>query len=150
MRDAGNGVGWRLLGLLALLWSAAAPCTPADTELRLPLTIPYALLGDLAWQPEEGEGPAEFDDGPCRHLRIYSSRLDPHDGELHLVSSVEAVFGLSLLGHCVELVNWRGTVDALLEPYIDVAWQLRFRLGETELRDLKGAPARWLNFVWDL
>ncbi|MFM1891759.1 MAG: hypothetical protein RLZ44_836, partial [Pseudomonadota bacterium] len=141
--------GWRQLLLSALLW-AAAPGATADTALQLPLTIPYELLGDLVWQPGEGDGPVEFDDGPCRRLRIDSSRLEPRDGALHLVSSVEAALGVSLLGRCIEPINWRGTVDMLLEPYLDAAWQLRFRLGATELRDPQGDPAPLLNFVWDL
>ena len=141
---------WRLLGLLVLMWPATAPCTPADTELQFPLTIPSALLGEFTWQPPAGEGPSEFVNGPCRRLRIESSWLDLRDDELHLVSRVEALLGVSLLGSCIEPINWRGSVDVLLEPYIDAEWQLRFRLGGTELRDTQGNPATLLNLISSL
>lgn len=153
-RDPVSGLGAAgraLLGVLLLLCSATAPSAFAGTELHLPLTIPYALLGNLTWQPNEGEGrPVEFDDGPCRRLRIDSSRLAPQEGELHLVNSVEVELGVSLLGRCIEPISWRGTVDVLLEPYIDTASQLRFRLGESVLRDAQGAPAPLSQLVWNL
>lgn len=145
-----SAAGWSLLGLLVWLWPVAAPCTPADTEVQIPLAIPYALLGDHAWQPREGEGPAEFADGPCRRLRIDSSWLDLRDDKLYLVSRVEALLGVSLFGSCIEPINWRGSVDVLLEPYIDAEWQLRFRLGRTRLRDTQGDPATLLNLIGGL
>ena len=153
-RDPVSGLGAAgraLLGVLLLLCSATAPSAFAGTELHLPLTIPYALLGNLTWQPNEGEGrPVEFDDGPCRRLRIDSSRLAPQEGELHLVNSVEVELGVSLLGRCIEPISWRGTVDVLLAPYIDTASQLRFRLGESVLRDAQGAPVPLSQLVWNL
>lgn len=142
-----RAAGWCLFGLLVLAWPAAAASTAADTELKIPLTIPYALLGDLAWQPAEGEGPAEFVDGACRRLRIESSWLDPRDNELYLVSRGEARLGISLFGFCIRPINWSGSVEALLEPYIDEEWQLRFRLGRTELRDTQGKPVTLLNLI---
>ena len=146
-----SAAGRALLGALVLLWSATAPSALADTELHLSLTIPYVLLGGLTWQQNGREGqPVEFDDGPCRRLRVGDSRLAPHDGELHLINSVEVELGVSLLGRCIEPISWRGTVDVLLEPYIDTASQLRFRLGESTLRDADGAPAPLSQFVWNL
>ena len=142
-----GAAGWCLLGLLVLLWPAAAPGTPADTELKFPLTIPYALLGDLAWQTREGEAPTELVDAPCRRLQIDRSGLDLRDNELYLVSRVETQLGVSLFGFCIKPIHWRGSVDVLLEPYIDAEWQLRFRLGRTELRDPQGKPATLLNLI---
>ena len=139
--------GWCLLGLLVLLWPAATLCTPADTELKFPLTIPYALLGDLAWQPREGEEPAEFADGRCRRLHIDGSWLNLRNDELYLVSRGQALLGISLFGFCIKPIKWQGSVDVLLEPYIDAEWKLRFRLGKTELRDAQGEPATLLNFI---
>ena len=140
-------VVWHLLSLLALLWSVTVQAAPVDTDLRLPLTIPYALLDELVWQQDENEAPAEFVDGPCRRLRIDSSWLDLRDEDLYLVSSVDAALGVSLFGNCIKPINWRGTVDVLLEPYIDSAQHLRFHLGKAELRNSQGKPATLLNFV---
>ena len=145
-----HAAGWSLLGVLVLLWPAAVAGTLADTELKFSLTIPYALLGDLAWQPRADEGPAEFVDGSCRRLRIESSRLELRDDKLYLVSRGEARLGVSLFGFCIKPINWHGDVDVLLEPYIDAEWQLRFRLGSTELRDAQGKPATLLNLIGGL
>ena len=133
---------------LSLLWRAAW-AAPA-IELQLPLTIPYGLLDGLTWQPTSGAGAVEFQDGPCRRLRIETSRLEPRAGELHLISRVAAALGVELLGRCIEPIGWRGTVDARLQPVIDSAGILHFHLGDTELRDPEGDPAPLASFVWDL
>ncbi len=139
---------WRIVA--ALLLYGLLPPTVQAIELTLPLTVPYALLQGLSWQPTAPGQVVVLSDSPCRRLHIEASRLEPRAGELHLVSSVNAALGVSLLGRCIEPIKWRGTVDAVLEPYVDPAWQLRFRLGETELRDPEGDRAPLLNFVWDL
>ncbi len=136
--------------LLLVLWTALPAGVQTDTELHLPLTVPYALLSEMTWQPPAGEGPAEYADGPCRRLRIAGSRLELRDGGLYLVSRAEAALGVSLLGNCIEPIDWRGSVDARLDPYLDDTWQLRFRLGDIELRDPRGEPESLLNLVGDL
>jgi hypothetical protein len=140
--------GGRHYWLLAGLATFAAQAR--GLELRLPFTVPYTLLAGLTWQPAGSEGPASFSDGPCRRLSGKGSRLVAREQELHLVTAVATALGVSVLGTCVAPVAWEGTVDAVLEPYIDEHWQLHFRFGETRLLDPDGTRATLLNFIWDL
>ena len=77
-----------------------------------------------------------------RHLELRG------DG-LHSVSRVEVALGMSLFGSCVGPLDWRGSADLLLEPYLDSDWQLRFRVGDTRLRDDEGRSAPLLGLVWE-
>ncbi|MDD3450360.1 MAG: hypothetical protein PHF72_15200, partial [Gammaproteobacteria bacterium] len=131
----------RFLWLLLLLLSATAEAAP----LRVPLTIPYVLLESAfgAWS-------GGADDAGCRRLRTGAPQLEARGGELHFVATVEAALGAEVLGKCVQPLAWLGMADVVLEPYVDEAWQLRFRLGATELSDADGTRAPVLSAIWEL
>lgn len=131
----------RFLWLLLLLLSATAEAAP----LRVPLTIPYALLESAfgAWS-------GGADDAGCRRLQTGAPQLEARGGELHFVATVEAALGAEVLGKCVQPLAWLGMADVVLEPYVDEDWQLRFRLGATELSDADGTRAPVLSAIWEL
>lgn len=131
----------RFLWLLLVLLSSTVEAVP----LRVPLTIPYTLLEGAIGAWSGGD-----DDAGCRRLRTGAPQLEARGGELHFVATVEAVFGAEVLGKCVQPLAWLGMADMVLEPYVDEAWQLRFRPGATELSNADGTRAPVLSAIWAL
>lgn len=125
----------RALVLLALCLVA----TPAAArEVRVPLELDFAFLKELlrarAFTDPEHTARIYTDGVDCNRVTLLDPALGRAGERLRVTSAVDARFGTLFLGYCLFPVEWQGTVESELEPWLDAAQPIvRFRVAASSL-----------------
>ena len=136
--------------ILALALAAgagsAAPAPPADARtVSVPLRLDTPLLQRLL-ETQLFTGPAGtrelFDPGEsCSQLTLSEPSLTPRDGELGLITALEARLGVGAGGACTILLRWQGRLDLAGTPVIREAGRaIGFEPAPARLLDSDGEP----------
>lgn len=137
---------------LALAWLLGVP-TASAANVELPLSIRTQVLDQALAQVLElrpDRSAVLYEEGPCRYLHAMQPHLESQAGQLRFTSRGAASFGLELLGTCLLAPTWRGSIELVLEPYVDEAWQLRYRVIDSAIYDEEGGKASLISWIWEL
>ncbi|MBI5461790.1 MAG: lytic transglycosylase domain-containing protein [Gammaproteobacteria bacterium] len=138
-----------LLLALALSVSATAHAAELTLPLRLPVTVLQESLQDTLGIKDPA--PAEiFRQGDCRFIQLEGLKLETDGGRLHVKTHTTLKFGPNWFGSCYGAIDWRGTAQFELEPYITPEHLLRYRLRDTQLIDEQGNKSLAAGLVWKL
>ncbi len=146
-----QGILGRLVPL-ALAWLLCSPAAPA-ANVELPLTVrtqvlDQALAQILELRPDRSA--VLYEQGPCRYLHAMQPHLKIQAGQLRFTSRGAASIGLELMGHCPLAPTWHGSIEVVLEPYVDEAWRLRYRVVDSAIYDEAGGKASLASWIWEL
>ncbi|MBI5040924.1 MAG: lytic transglycosylase domain-containing protein [Gammaproteobacteria bacterium] len=140
----------RLLSLsLALLTSWAAHAAELTLPLRLPITVLQESLRDSLGIKDQ-TAVEIFRQGDCRFIQIEGLKLETAGDRLHLKTHTTLKFGPNWFGSCYGAIDWRGSAQFELEPYITPEHLLRYRLRDTQLIDDQGNKSLAASLVWKL
>lgn len=134
---------------LALLLSWAAHAA----ELTLPLRLPIGVLQESLQNTLgiKDQAPTDiFRQGDCRFIQLEGLKLETSNGRLHLKTHMTLKFGPQWFGSCYGAIDWRGTAQFELEPYLTPDQLLRYRLHDTQLVDEQGNKSLAAGLVWKL
>ncbi|MFZ5764925.1 MAG: lytic transglycosylase domain-containing protein [Thermodesulfobacteriota bacterium] len=142
-----------LLPLLCFFCLIAGPPVAQAALVELPLTLRTQLLQRALarhLQQKEGEAVVFYQEGPSRYLHADRIQFSIRGQQPHFTCHGRAGLGFSLLGITPVGLQWSGSIDLTLQPYVDDHWQLRYRILDSALFDDEGKRPTITGFVWDL
>ncbi|MCK9295560.1 MAG: lytic transglycosylase domain-containing protein [Desulfobulbaceae bacterium] len=137
--------------LLCLL--TAPPRLSAASTIELPLTLRTALLQHSIARylnPLNDKPTVLYQEGPYRYLHSDQPRLYIRDRQPHFSSRILARLGFKFLGIWPVALNWNGSIDMTLSPYVDAQWQLRYHIVDSVISDNAGTKPMITGLVWKL
>lgn len=122
---------------------------PASLQAKtivLPITLDHFLLNTLFKQeyfdtPDNSAQLMDTTNG-CNEIKLSHPLLSEKNGHLHFTTDTFVRLGLPLGDSCIMPMQWQGTTDLLLKPYIEEEnWLLRFETLEVQLLEGEEKPA---------
>ncbi len=145
-----NAVWLLCAAFLALL---ALPAHGATRAVDVPLHIDHAFLRQLL-VAQVYTGPDQtarvWDDGSgCNVLTLSNPRVDAAGARLRVLSDGVARLGTAIGERCLNVIDWRGTVEVLEEAALDPGAPIvRFRVVDSNLYG-EGGRKRVTGTLWD-
>lgn len=139
--------------LTLLLCLLADPPPVAAATIELPLTLRTSLLKRALVRhldQKEGQPVVLYQEGPFRFLHSERIQFFIKNGSPHFTCHGRAGLGFKFLGMLPLAVQWSGSIDLTLSPYMDKDWHLRYRILDSTIYDDEGKTPAITGFVWDL
>jgi hypothetical protein len=139
--------------LLALVLVLAPPAAAATREVDVPLQLDFPFLRTLLLAQVytlRDDTVRVWDDGSgCNVMILSNPRVDAAGGRLRVRSDGRARVGTAIGDHCLNALDWTGTVEVLEEPALDATAPIvRFHVADTNLYGTDGK--KWITgTVWD-
>lgn len=141
---------------LALGLGLAWPAVPARAEeVRLPITLDYpfiraAFIRKAFTAPNEKAVVLNADEG-CTLVELWDLKVSPDRHMIKLRTRIKLKAGLSLLGKCLDPLDWEGWLEAWQRVDVDAqAMRFTVRTVESQLLKENGEPATVGNWVLKL
>jgi hypothetical protein len=141
---------------LALALGFAWPATPAlAEEVKLPITLDYpfiraAFIRKAFTAPGQKAVVVNADEG-CTLVELWDLKVSPDRNMIKLRTRIKLKAGLSLLGKCLDPVDWEGWLEAWQRVDVDAqAMRFTVRTVESQLLKENGEPATVGNWVLKL
>ena len=131
----------------------ALPAEAATRSVDVPLQVEHAFLRQLLIaQVYTGADQTArvWDDGSgCNAMTLSNPRIDAAAARVRVVSDGAARVGTAVGSRCLNVIDWRGTVEVLEEPALDTsAPVVRFRVVDSHLYGADGRK-RVTGTLWD-
>lgn len=141
--------------VLAVLMSCFMAASAAAREVSVPLQIDYPLIRQLLLQQvfkdQDGTARVWGDNAGCTHLVLSNPRINGADGRVRALSDGTARMGAMLGGSCMTVVEWKGSLELLLEPVLHAQGSvLRFRVADSAIYDTQGRKGLASGVLWSL
>lgn len=140
--------------LAFILLACAPPPAKAGTAV-LPLTLDHGFLRSAMirqfFDTPDGHALAAEDKHGCTKVELWDPRLGAEDGLLKVQVRARVRAGVTILGRCLDPIDWRGQLVLLQEPELEPGtWRLTVTTRASRVLDEKGNPAEVAGVVWRL
>lgn len=138
-----------------LLLPLAAPPVQAAGTVSLPLTLDYNFLRSAMvrqfFSTPGGKALAASDGDGCTKVELWDPVLGHENGRLAVRVRARIRAGVTILGRCLDPIDWQGGVVLLQEAAIAPdSWRLKVRTVDSRALDSQGQPAQVAGVVWRL
>ncbi len=142
-----------IFGLVCLLGPLRA--SAATQTVALPVTLDYpfirsVLIYQAYTQPGQRAVAVDKDEG-CTRIELWAPEVDREGSLVRVRTRIKVKAGLSVLGRCLDPLDWRGYVEVLQRVWLDKAtWEVRFKTVDSRLYDQRGQKTTVANVIWNL
>ncbi len=122
-------------------------------EISIPLTIRFDLLRQKFTKhvyTDPDDTARVWDQSKCQFLTLDKPEFSDKDGHLRFVTHGAGTLGAKVLEQCLIPLQWRGYIEAMLQPEITPDWQLRLRILDSNLYDEQWNKRLLSGLLWDI